>query len=140
MAKGHRALSSHCTIECRTTVSQKLNKMNGFAERGRDGDREGMTFIDMLELARARAREQAKDPWLALLENLQGKKWDDGVERISTQTVFDLIDVPPSRRTSQACRRLAVIMAELGWAPIRFRGLNSKGYRDQIRGWAREIQ
>ena len=30
------------------------------------------------------------------------------------------------------------IMTELGWTPIRARGLNRSGYRDQVRGWARD--
>jgi hypothetical protein len=33
---------------------------------------------------------------------------------------------------------LAELMRELGWSPIKARGLNQAGFRDQIRGYARE--
>jgi hypothetical protein len=29
-------------------------------------------------------------------------------------------------------------MREIGWVPIKARGLNQAGFRDQIRGYARE--
>jgi hypothetical protein len=97
-----------------------------------------MSFLEKLRSARDRAREGAKDPWRVRLEKLKGKLWDDQVERIATQAVFDYLDVPQGMRNAQACRRLAKIMQELGWTPIRARGLNRSGYRDQVRGWARD--
>jgi hypothetical protein len=97
-----------------------------------------MAFIDALRASRDKAREGAKDPWRAPLQKLKGKVWDDDIERIATQAVFDRLDVPQGMRTAQACRRLAKIMTELGWTPIRARGLNRSGYRDQVRGWARD--
>lgn len=97
-----------------------------------------MAFIEALRASRDKAREAAKDPWLAHLQNLKGKVWEDKVERIATQAVFDYLDVPQGIRTAQTCRRLAKIMTELGWTPIRARGLNRSGYRDQVRGWARD--
>jgi hypothetical protein len=97
-----------------------------------------MSFIDTLRTGRDRVRKDAKDPWRARLEKLKGKVWDDEVERIATQAMFDYLDLPQGMRTAQACRRLAKIMTELGWTPIRARGLNRSGYRDQVRGWARD--
>jgi hypothetical protein len=52
------------------------------------------------------------------LERARGKVGDDGVERISTQSLFDLLEVTQRSRTAAAARRLAKIMRELGWAPI----------------------
>ncbi len=97
-----------------------------------------MAFIELLRSSRDRVREGAKDPWRVRLEKLKGRIWDDDVERIATQAVFDYLDVPQGLRTAPACRRLAKIMTELGWTPIRARGLNRSGYRDQVRGWARD--
>jgi hypothetical protein len=45
------------------------------------------------------------------------------VERISTQALFDHLDVPQKARTAGVCRRLATLMRELGWTPMKARGL-----------------
>jgi hypothetical protein len=97
-----------------------------------------MSFMDTLRSTRDRVRKDAKDPWRVRLEKLKGKVWEDQVERIATQAIFDYLELPQGMRTAQACRRLAKIMNELGWTPIRARGLNRSGYRDQVRGWARD--
>jgi hypothetical protein len=78
------------------------------------------------------------DPWRSPLERLRGKLCDDDIERISTQAVFDVLEVPQRSRGPAACRRLAKLMRELGWTPIKARGLNQAGFRDQIRGYAKE--
>ena len=72
-----------------------------------------MSFIARLKEGRKKAQERT-DPWLLRLEGLKGKIWDDGIERISTQTVFDVIEVPHRSRTAGAGRRLAKLMLELG--------------------------
>jgi hypothetical protein len=64
---------------------------------------------------------------------------DDGVERVATtQAVFDMPEVPQRSRTAGACRRLAKLMRELDWMRIKARGLTPGGFRDQIRGYARD--
>jgi hypothetical protein len=68
-----------------------------------------MSFIVLLKEGRKNAQAPG-DPWRLRLEGLKGKKWDDGIERISTQTVFD-----------------------------KARGLTPGGFRDQVRGYARDI-
>jgi hypothetical protein len=97
-----------------------------------------MSFRDLLRQSRARALEHSTDPWRLRLEGLKGKKWDDGIERISTQTIFDVLEVPHRCRTTGACRRLSKLMRELGWHPIKARGLTPGGFRDQVRGYARD--
>lgn len=97
-----------------------------------------MSFIASLKLAREHVRKTAKDAWHLRLEGLKGKKWDDGIERISTQTVFDILEVPHRSRSAGAARRLAKLMRELGWHPIKARGLTPGGFRDQVRGYARD--
>jgi hypothetical protein len=78
------------------------------------------------------------EPWRLPLERLRGRVFDDGIERISTQAVFDILEVPQHNRGAAACRRLAKLMRELGWTPIKARGLNQAGFRDTVRGYARE--
>ena len=97
------------------------------------------SFIEMLRQTRAQALKHSADPWWLRLDALRGKKWDDGVERISTQTVFDILELPHRSRTAGACRRLSSLMRELGWHPIKARGLTPGGFRDQVRGYARDI-
>lgn len=99
-----------------------------------------MSFISQLRQARLEALQQQADPWRLRLERARGKVGGDGVERISTQTLFDVLEVPNALRTAGACRRLASLMRELGWAPTKARGLTPEGYRDQVRGYARDAR
>ena len=92
----------------------------------------------MLRRTRDEVRAKRADPWHLRLERVRGKTWDDGVERISTQTVLDILEVPHRSRTAGACRRLSKLMRELGWSPIKARGLTPGGFRDQVRGYARD--
>jgi hypothetical protein len=97
-----------------------------------------MAWIDELTKARTEAQARIAEPWRLPLERLRGKVGDDGVERISTQAVFDVLEVPQRNRGAGACRRLAKLMRELGWSPIKARGPNQRGLREQIRGYARD--
>jgi hypothetical protein len=96
------------------------------------------SWIGKLEGARAEAAAQKADPWRIRLERVRGKIFDDGIERISTQAAFGFLEVPQRNRGAGACRRLAKLMREIGWVPVKARGLNQSGLRDQIRGYARE--
>src|SRR6266566_2100208 len=97
-----------------------------------------VSWVEMLEQRKAQALARRADPWRAPLERLRGKIGDDGVERIATQAVFDVLEVPQGHRGAGACQRLARLMHELGWRPIRARGLNERGLLEQIRGYARD--
>jgi hypothetical protein len=96
-----------------------------------------MSFIKELNEARSKATAKL-DPWRLRLERLRGKVGYDAIERISTQTVFDVLEVPERGRNAGVCRRLAKLMQELGWTPIKARGLTQNGFRDQVRGYARD--
>lgn len=96
-----------------------------------------MSFISSLKESQKRG-QAPKDSWHLRLEGLKGKKWDDNIERISTQTVFDILEVPQRSRTAGACRRLSKLMRDLGWHPIKARGLTPGAYREQVRGYARD--
>ncbi len=89
------------------------------------------------EAAKAAAAESA-DPWRLPLERVRGTIGDDGIERITTQLLFDILEVPQRSRQAGACRRLAKLMAELGWMAIRVPGLTRGGYLEQVRGYCRQ--
>jgi hypothetical protein len=94
-------------------------------------------WVEQLRRAKSQALARSADPWRLRLERVRGKTGYDGVERISTQDLFDLLEVPQRTRNAGACRRLANLMRELGWTPVKARGMTQSGFRDQVRGYAR---
>jgi hypothetical protein len=99
-----------------------------------------MSWASKLKAAEVEAEVAMKspDPWVTRLTRLRGKESGDGIERIGTQSVFDVLEIPQRHRGSGACKRLARTMKSLGWSPIKSRGLNQAGFRDQIRGYAKD--
>jgi hypothetical protein len=90
------------------------------------------------EAAKSAAAEHV-DPWRLTLERVRGKvDFFDSLERISSQTLLDLLEVPQRNRTAGTYRRLAKVMAELGWTAVRVRDLTRGGYREQTRGYCRQ--
>jgi hypothetical protein len=99
-----------------------------------------LTFRERLreEEAKARAAEAA-DPWQLRLERVRGKvDFYDGLERVSSQTLMDLLEIPQHNRTAGTYRRLAKVMTELGWTAVRVRDLTRGGYKEQVRGYCRD--
>jgi hypothetical protein len=74
------------------------------------------------------------------IARLKGQVGSDGVERISTQAVLDILEVPQKDRKRGTFTRLSKLMRVAGWVPIRARELTRGGgaKRDQARGYARE--
>jgi hypothetical protein len=97
------------------------------------------SILQRLEIAKAELEAPA-DPWALPLGRLRGAVGPDGIERMTTQAVFDCLEVPQHGRTAGACRRLARIMVELGWTPVRVRGLTRGGYLEQVRGYCRDAR
>ena len=95
------------------------------------------SWVAQIRDAEARLAEPA-DPWLVRLERVRGKVGDDGIERISTQTLFDHLEVFQRSRGAGASRRLAQAMRSLGWTPVRVRDLTRGGYKEQVRGYCRD--
>jgi hypothetical protein len=92
------------------------------------------------EAAKAVAAETA-DPWRVTLGRARGKvDFFDGLERISSQTLLDLLEVPQRNRTAGTFRRLSKLMTELGWTAVRVRDLTRGGYKEQVRGYCREAR
>ena len=99
------------------------------------------TFMERLRKVGAElAATETGDPWRLPLERVRGKIGDDGIERITTQLLLDILEVAQRSRGAGACRRLAKLMAELGWTAVRVRGLTRGGYREQVRGYARDAR
>ena len=98
------------------------------------------SFRGRVEAAKAAAAENA-DPWRFTLERVRGKiDFFDNLEQVSSQTLLDLLEVPQRNRTPGTYRRLAKVMAELGWTAVRVRDLTRGGYREQIRGYCRDAR
>ena len=98
-----------------------------------------VSFLEKVDREIARiAASQNVDPWQLRLERARGQIGDDGIERISTQTLFDHLEVLQRSRGAGACRRLARVMRELGWTPVRVRDLTRGGYLEQVRGYCRD--
>lgn len=97
-----------------------------------------MSFLTKLKAAQAEIAAHDADPWRLRLERVRGKVDFDGLERVSTQTLLDALEMPQRSRTAGAYRRLAKLMAELGWTAVRVRDLTRGGYKEQVRGYVRK--
>jgi hypothetical protein len=98
-----------------------------------------VSFLEKLRAAHAEAA-QPIDPWRLQLERVHGTTGFDGLERISTQTLLDILEIPQRKRTAGTYRHLAKLMAELGWAAVRVRDLTRGGYKEQVRGYTRSAR
>ena len=76
----------------------------------------GMSWMEKLEAELAR---NSGDPWKLRLERMRGKVDHDGLERVTTQMLFDALEVPQRSRTAGTYRRLAAVMTECAWANAR---------------------
>jgi len=99
-----------------------------------------VTFRERLRQEEAKAAAiESVDPWRLQLERVRGKvDFYDGLERISSQTLLDLLEVPQRNRTAGIFRRLSKLMTELGWSAVRVRDLTRGGYNEQVRGYCRD--
>ena len=98
------------------------------------------SLVARLRQAQADAAARSTDPWRLRLQRLRGRVDPDGVERLTTQDVFDVLETPQRDRTTAACRRLAKVMRELDWTALRVRGLTRGGYLEQVRGYCRDAR
>ena len=75
------------------------------------------------------------------LEDVRGKiDFFDRLERVSSQTLLDLLKLPQRNRTAGTFRRLSKLMTELGWTAVRVRDLTRGGYKEQVRGYCRDAR
>ena len=99
-------------------------RANGFVQQC-----QSELFCSGVRMARFKSSLAARpvDAWLAPLQRVRGHVGDDDIERITTQLLFDILEVAQRNRGAAACRRLAKLMAELGWTAVRVRGLTRGG-------------
>jgi hypothetical protein len=97
-----------------------------------------VSFLERLRAAQTEAVPQPGDSWRLRLERVRGTTGFDGMERISTQTLMDILEVPQRQRTAGTYRHLAKVMSELGWTAVRVRDLTRGGYKEQVRGYVRQ--
>ena len=100
------------------------------------------SFLERLreEIARTAAAKSA-DPWRLKLARVRGKiGFSDRLERISSQTLLDLLEVPQRQRTAGTYRRLSKNMTALGWTAVRVRDFARGGYKEQVRGYCRDAR
>jgi hypothetical protein len=99
-----------------------------------------MAFLSDLQAEIAKPRAARADPWSQALRGVRGVVGDDGIERVPTQRLFDLLEVRQRARTAGAARRLAKVMRDLGWTAVRVRDLTRGGYKENVRGYCREVK
>ena len=101
-----------------------------------------MAWTEQLRAVRETKKAAAEHPWRAILSDITGDVGHDGVERIATDRLFDLLDVflpegmPRFKRTPEAQKQLKTQMVLLGWCPIRAR-LVTRGFAARVRAYAR---
>jgi len=99
-----------------------------------------MSFLQKLQVVAAEAVARDADPWRLRLERVRGRIDFDRFERVSSQTLLDLLEVPQRHRRAGVYRRLARVMTELGWRATRVRDLNGRGFKEQLRGFCRQAR
>jgi hypothetical protein len=99
-----------------------------------------VSMLGKLRIASAEIDAPPGDPWLAPLQRVRGRVEFDGMERVSSQSLLDLLEAPQRNRTAGTYRRLAKLMTELGWAPVRVRDLTRGEYKEQVRGYVRDAR
>lgn len=93
-----------------------------------------MSFLEKLAEARAKFEAHHQDPWREKVEVAVRDK-----DAISTAALLDLLRVPA---TTSTARRLAAVMRDLQFIPIKSRRLMPGGRAGNTvtRGWARPLR
>ena len=99
-----------------------------------------MSWLGKLEKAKAEIAKPNVDLWRLRLERVRGKIDYDGIERVTTQMLLDVLEVPQRSRRAGTYRKLSKLMVELGWTPVRVRARTRGDYLEQVRGYARDAR
>ena len=68
-------------------------------------------YVDILREANEAHEVAARDPWFSQLSRLRGKiDFADNLERVSSQTLLDLLEIPQQSRRAPVYRRIAKLM------------------------------
>jgi hypothetical protein len=98
-----------------------------------------VSFLEKMRAAQAEAA-QPVDPWHLPLQRVRGQVGIDGLERIASQKLLDILEIEQRKRTAAAFRHLARVMVELGWTAVRIRDFNRRGFKEQCRGFVRDAR
>src|SRR5664280_3524811 len=101
---------------------------------------EAMSWLGKLEKAKAEIAKPNVDPWRLPLERVRGKIDYDGIERVTTQMLLDVLEVPQRSRHAGTYRHLSKLMIELGWTAVRVRARTRGDYLEQVRGYCRDTR
>jgi hypothetical protein len=101
---------------------------------------ETMSWSGKLEQAQAETAARNVDPWRLPLERVRGKIDYDGIERVTTQMLLDVLEVPQRSRRAGTYRHLSKLMVELGWTAVRVRARTRGDYLEQVRGYCRDTR
>jgi hypothetical protein len=99
-----------------------------------------VSWLGKLEKAKAEMAATKVDPWRYPLERVRGKIDFDGIERVTTQMLLDVLEVPQRRRRAGTYRHLSKLMVELGWTAVRVRARTRGDYLEQVRGYCRNAR
>src|SRR5450631_1272836 len=99
-----------------------------------------MSWLGKLEKAQTEVAARNIDPWLLPLGRVRGKIDYDGIERVTTQMLLDVLEVPQCRRRAGTYRHLSKLMVELGWTAVRVRARTRGYYLEQVRGYCRDTR
>ena len=81
---------------------ETCKRVNGL-EPGDATSRSILPFVAQMSQTLQAAQARQANSWRLPLERVRGKVGDDGLERISTQALFDILEVPQRRRGAGAC-------------------------------------
>jgi hypothetical protein len=101
---------------------------------------EAMSWLQKLENAKLEIAAQNVDPWLLPLGRVRGKIDYDGIERVTTQMLLDVLEVPQRKRREGTYKHLSKLMVVLGWTPVRVRARTRGDYLEQVRGYCRDTR
>ena len=99
-----------------------------------------MSWLGKIKAAEAELTARNADPWRLPLERVHGKIDFDGLERVSSQTILDMLEVPQRNRRAGTYRHLAKLMVELGWTPSAGAGLQLSRLQGADRGYCRNAR
>jgi hypothetical protein len=99
-----------------------------------------MSWLGKIKAAQAELTARNADPWVVRLERVRGKIDYDGIERVTTQMLLDVLEVPQCRRRAGTYRKLSKLMVDLGWTPVRVRARTRADYLEQVRGYCRDTR
>ena len=99
-----------------------------------------MSWLSKLHEAKTEIAARNVDPWLLPLGRVRGKIDFDGIERVTTQMLLDVLEVPQRKRRAGTYRHLSKLMVELKWTPVRVRARTRGDYLETVRGYARDAQ